>query len=337
MLMIRIRLFIILSFVFAAANAQQTVQQLRETAISFQRQSDYSNTMMVLAKALELEPTNLTLLKDVAFTYYLAGDYKRAAERILPLTDREDADVQVFQIAGNIFKATEEYKQCDKVYKKGLKKFDASGPLFAEYGDLLWTQQKPAEAIAQWETGISVDPSYSVNYYHAAKFYFAAADKARSLVYGEVFVNLESYSVRTAEIKILLLESYKRVFMPGDSKQHFIKPTTPFEQKFLEVMNKQSSLSLRGITPETLLVIRSRFLLDWFNDSAGKYPFKLFEHLQYLMREGMFEAYNQWLFGPATDASAYQHWTRAHEEEYLMFSNYQRNKLFRMPASQHYF
>ena len=125
MLMIRIRLFIILSFVFAAANAQQTVQQLRETAISFQRQSDFSNTIMVLAKALEMEPTNLTLLKDVAFTYYLAGDYKRAAERILPLTDREDADVQVFQIAGNIFKATEEYKQCDKVYKKGLKKFDA--------------------------------------------------------------------------------------------------------------------------------------------------------------------------------------------------------------------
>ncbi len=337
MAMIRLRLFIILSFVVVAANAQQTVQQLRETAISFQRQSDYSNTMMVLAKALELEPANLTLLKDVAFTYYLAGDYQRAAERILPLTDREDADVQVFQIAGNIFKATEEYKQCDKLYKKGLKKFDASGPLFAEYGDLLWIQEKPAEAISQWETGISVDPSYSANYYHAAKFYFAAADKARSLVYGEVFVNLESYSVRTAEIKILLLESYKRVFMPGEGKQHFIKPTTPFELKFLEVMNKQSSLALRGITPETLLVIRSRFLLDWFNDSAGKFPFKLFEHLQYLMREGMFVAYNQWLFGPVTDAGAYQNWTKTHEDEYLLFSNYQRNKLFRMSAAQHYF
>jgi hypothetical protein len=102
-------------------------------------------------------------------------------------------------------------------------------------------------------------------------------------------------------------------------------------------MNKQSSLALRGITPETLLVIRSRFLLDWFNDSAGKYPFKLFEHLQHLMREGMFEAYNQWLFGQVTDASAYQNWTRTNEEQYLLFSSYQRNKLFRMPPSQHYF
>lgn len=293
--------------------------------------------MMVLAKALELEPTNLLLLKDVALTYYLSGDYKRAAERILPLTDREDADVQVFQIAGNIFKATEEFKQCDRIYKKGLKKYDASGPLFAEYGDLLWSQQKPAEAIAQWETGIIVDPSHSGNYYHAAKFYFAAADKARSLVYGEVFVNLESYSVRTAEIKTLLLESYKRVFMPGDNKQHFIKPTTPFEVKFMEVMNKQSALSMRGITPESLLIIRSRFILDWFNDTDGKYPFKLFDQLQYLLREGMFAAYNQWLFGPVADAGGYQNWTRTHEDEHLLFSNFQRNKLFKMPAGQHYF
>jgi Tfp pilus assembly protein PilF len=335
--MIRAR-FIVISMVLCfTATAQQSVQQLRETAIAFQRQSDYSNTMMVLAKALELEPTNLTLHKDVALTYYLSGDFRRAAERVLPLTDREDADVQVFQIAGNIFKATEEFKQCDKIYKKGLKKFDASGQLFAEYGDLLWTQQKPSEAIAQWETGISVDPSHSGNYYHAAKFYFAAADKARSLVYGEIFVNLESYSVRTAEIKILLLESYKRVFMPGDSKQHYIKPTTPFEVKFMEVMNKQSSLSLRGITPESLLIIRSRFILDWFNAEEGKYPFKLFEHLQYLLRECMFEAYNQCLFGPAADPGAYQYWTRTHEDEYLLFSNYQRNKLFKMPPGQHYF
>lgn len=333
----RARFFAILLLCCFTATAQQTLQQLRETAIAFQRQSDYSNSLMVLEKALELEPNNLMLNKDVALTYYLSGDFRKAAERILPLTDREDADVQVFQIAGNIFKATEEFKQCDKVYKKGLKKFDASGPLFAEYGDLLWSQQKPAEAISQWETGISVDPSHSGNYYHAAKFYFAAADKARSLIYGEVFVNLESYSVRTAEIKILLLESYKRLFMPGNNKQFFIKRTTPFEIKFMEVMNKQSSLSMRGITPESLLIIRSRFILDWFNDPNAKFTFKLFEHLQYLLRQGTFEAYNQWLFGPAADAGAYQNWTKTHEEEYLLFSNYQRNKLFKMPLGQHYF
>jgi len=317
--------------------AQQSVQQLRETAISFQRQQDYSNAMMVLSKALELEPQNLTLNKDIAFTYYLGGDLKRAAEWVEPLTDRDDADVQVFQIAGNIYTALEEYKTCEKVYKKGLKKYPDSGPLFSEYGELLWELKKPSDAITQWEAGINLDPSYSGNYYHAAKFYYAAADKARSLVYGEIFVNLESYSVRTAEIKILLLESYKRIFMGNDPKHSYIKPTTPFEKLFLEVMERQSALALRGITTENLLIIRSRFVLDWFNMSSGKFPHQLMEHMQYLMREGMFEAYNQWVFGPGSDPNGFQLWINTNKEQYGKYVDYQRNKLFRMPAQQNYF
>ena len=336
-----LRLTLFFAFFLQSAVAQQsvteTVQEFREIARSFQRQQDYSNAIMVLAKALELQPGNVDVLKDVAYVYYLSGDFAKAAQRVLPLTELESADEQIFQIAGSVFKELEEYKICDRLYKKGLKKFENSGALYSEYGDLFWIQQKPAEAIAQWETGMKIDPSHSGNYYHAAKFYFAAGDKSRSIVYGEVFVNLESYSVKSAEIKILLLESYKRIYMPGDSKKYYVKEPTSFELDFLQVMGKQNELSSRGITPETLLAIRSRFLLDWFNANENKYPFHLFEHLRYLLREGMFEAYNQWLFGPASDASAYQNWIRTHEDEYLAFSYYQRNKLFKMPGGQNYF
>ena len=332
-----LRITISFLFLIQCAVAQQTVQQLRETALVFQRQQDYSNTIMVLAKALEMEPGNLDVLKDVAFTYYLSGDYAKAAQRILPLTDLETADEQIFQIGGTVFKELEDFKTAERLYKKGLKKFENSGALYSEYGDLFWIQQKPVEAITQWETGIKIDPSFSGNYYHASKFYFAAGDKSRSIVYGEIFVNLESYSVRSAEIKILLLESYKRIYMPGDAKKYYVKAPSPFEMDFLQVMSKQNELSLRGITPETLLIIRSRFILDWFNTNENKYAFHLFDHMRYLMREGMFEAYNQWLFGPASDPNAYQNWIRTHEDEYLAFSSYQRNKMFKMPNGQHYF
>ncbi len=332
---LRITISLLISVQFAVA--QQTVEQLRETALIFQRQQDFSNTIMVLAKALEMEPGNVDVLKDVAFTYYLSGDYAKAAQRILPLTELPSADEQVFQIAGSVFKELEDYKTAERLYKKGLKKFENSGALYSEFGELYWFQQKPAEAITQWETGIKIDPSFSGNYYHAAKFYFAAGDKSRSIVYGEIFVNLESYSVRSAEIKILLLESYKRIYMPGDAKKYYVKSPSPFELDFLNIMSRQNELSLHGITPETLLIIRSRFLYDWFNTYENKYAFHLFDHMRNLMREGMFEAYNQWLFGPASDPSAYQNWIRTHEDEYLAFSSYQRNKLFKMPSGQHYF
>lgn len=316
---------------------QQSVEQLRETAITFQRQQDFTNTLMVLGRALEIAPQNLTILKEVAFTYYLGGDFKRAAERISLITDREDADVQVFQIAGNIYKALENWKQSEKLYKKGLKKFPSSGQLFSEYGDLLWSLEKTEQAILQWETGINLDPSHSGNYYHAAKFYFAAADKARSIVYGETFVNLESYSVRTAEIKVLLIESYKRVFNSSEVKKYYIKKSTDFELKFLEILMKQTSLASRGITLETLLVIRSRFILDWFDSVGSVFPFQLFDHQQYLLREGMFEAYNQWLFGPVADVNAYLYWIKTHGVEHKKFQQYQQNKLFKLPSGQHYF
>jgi Tfp pilus assembly protein PilF len=332
------RLFFILCLVLSNffSIAQQSVEQLRETAIMFQKQEDFTNTLMILGKALDMEPQNLTILKDVALTYYLAGDFKRAEARILPLTDRVDADVQVFQIAGNIFKASEDSKTCDKLYKKGLKKFPKSGALYSEYGDLKWSLEKPEEAIQQWEAGINAEPSHSGNYYHAAKFYFAAADKVRSIMYGEIFTNLESYSVRTSEIKILLIESYKRVFVSSESKQYYIKKTTEFEVKFLETLMKQSELASRGITPETLLIIRAKFMLDWCTSNSNAFPHQLFDHLQYLMRDGMFEAYNQWLFGPASDVNAYQNWLKIHANEFQRFQLYQRNKLFRMPEGQHY-
>ena len=63
-----------------------------------------------------------------------------------------------------------------------------------------------------WEKGIEIDPNYSGNYYNAAQYYFFTQDKVWGLVYGEIFVNLESYSKRTAEMKDLLLEGYKKLF-----------------------------------------------------------------------------------------------------------------------------
>src|SRR5205823_4936330 len=105
-----------------------------------------------------------------------------------------------FQIAGNIYKALGEVKECDKMYKKGIKKFPNSGALYKEYGDLLWIN-KDYTAIKQWEKGIEMDPDYSGNYYNACKYYYLSTDKIWSIIYGEIFLNIESMTSRTAEIK----------------------------------------------------------------------------------------------------------------------------------------
>jgi tetratricopeptide (TPR) repeat protein len=274
--------------------------------------------------------------KDLVMSYYYKRDYEKALEGVKVLMDREDADVVSYQIAGNVYKALEEVKECDKVYKKGLRKFPNSGPLYSEYGELLWAK-KDFSAIEQWEKGIQVDPTYSGNYYNAARFYFYTKDKVWGLIYGEIFVNMESLNERGAAMKQLLLEGYKeKLFADANLMSGQEKNKNEFSKAFLDCMSKQSSLVNHGITTETLTMIRSRFILEWFDKYASRFPYKLFDYQRQLLQEGMFGAYNQWLFGTVENLASYDSWTKTHDEEYKNFTAFQKTRIFKMPSGQYY-
>jgi tetratricopeptide (TPR) repeat protein len=317
--------------------AQQDLAQLRQTAQTFTRQGDYANALLVLNRADQVEPGNSAVQTDIAYVKYLQRDFSAAKETIGPLLDKADAEVRTFQVAGNIFKGMEEVKECEKAYAKGLKKFPQSGVLHSELGELYWAMKKPEDAIRTWEKGIKADAAHSGNYFHAAKYYYAMADKVWSIVYGETFLNLESYSTRTAEMKTILLESYKKFFTQSEVfKQYNAKKKLPFEEAFLETLNAQSGAAAQGITVGSLTAIRTRFILDWFEKYATRFPHRMIDQQQYFVREGLYEAYNQWLFGAASNAMEHQHWTQTHPTEQQAFNQYQRNRVFRMPAGQYY-
>jgi len=91
-----------------------------------------------------------------------------------------------------------------------------------------------------------------------------------------------------------------------------------------------------GVTPETLASLRTRFLLAWFAKNASTFPFRLFDYQQQLAKEGMFDAYNQWIFGAADNLQSFQQWTATHSEEYNKFNTFQKNRVFKVPAGQNY-
>lgn len=308
--------------------------QLHETARQFMRSGDWTNAVLVLNKALTKEPGSFAIKKDLALTYYYQRDFANAKETIKPLLDREDADVQVFQIAGNIYKQLAESKDADRLYKKALKKYPNAGALYAEYGELLWLE-KDFNCINMWEQGIQNDPNYSGNYYYAARHYHLTTDKVWAIVYGEIFVNMESYSSRTAEIKTMLLESYKKFFLI-DPKAKPSKNVNEFTAAFTDVMNRNASVTNAGVTTETLIMLRTRFILDWYKHYGAKMPFRLFEHQRQLLQEGMFEAYNQWIFEAALNLASYDNWTKLNAAQYADFTRFQKSKLFKVPASQYY-
>ncbi len=329
----KILFFFFTAFIFVLQINAQDSAAIK--AKNFIRQGDYHNAILVLNRAIDNDKENIELKKDLAFSYYLSRDYTKALAVIQPITDSKEADVQSFQIHGMIYKAIEERKDAEKLYKAGLKKFPESGALYNEYGEMLWAKGDFNDAAKQWEKGIQVDPNHSGNYYNASKYYYMSPDKIWGLLYGEIFVNLESYSKRTPEIKTLLLEGYKKLFTDVNILKNQ-NNKSDFTKAVLEVMNDNAKAIRDGVTPDALSALRTRFILEWYEKYPTKFAFKLFEHNRQLAKEGMFDAYNQWIFGAADNLSAFQLWTTNHAEEYSKFINFQKNRVFKVPKGQYY-
>lgn len=318
------------------AFAQQNADTLQQTGRGYMRKGDWGNAIMVFNRALQLKPGDVDITNDIAYTYFLQRDFTRSLQTIKPVIESENADVRSFQIAGTDYRAIEELKEGAKVYEKGLKKFPYSGVLYSEYGELLW-QKKDYSAINQWETGIKVDPNYAGNYYNAARYYYLSADKIWGVLYGEIFVNMESFTVRTAEIKTLLYDGYKKLLADADLlKSYKPKNKNEFEIAFLTAMNTQSPKAATGINPEKLAEIRKGFIENWVQTYDKQFPFRLFEYQQQLVKLNMFEAYNQWIFGAAVSAGEYQSWIANNKDAYDAFNNFQRGRVFKLPKDQYY-
>lgn len=319
---------------FASFAQTEDVDQLQQNAKAFMQQGDYGNATLILTRALQLDKQNLEVAKDLSTSYFLQKEDQKALGVIKPFIDEDNADDQAYQIAGTIYRRLGQEKEADKNYKDALKKFPNSGGLYNDYGELLFKNHDP-EAIKMWEKGIQADPSFGYNYYNASKYYYNSRNYIWSLLYGEIFINIESFTSRTAEIKDLLLNAYKRLFADPDLLKN-AKDKSQFEIAFLTCMNKQNDVVIRGINPETLTMIRTRFILDWNRNYAAKFPFKLFQWQEQLLEEGLFTAYNQWIFGASQNLAAYQNWTSNHADEADNFRKFKAGVIFKIPKGEYY-
>ena len=306
---------------------------LFNTARTFIKTGDYSNAVLVLNQAVQADPNNLEYLQELAYAEYLRQDYDHAFSLIHQLLERDDADELTYQIAGDIYQARNDYNGANRVYEKGLKKFPESGELNNDLGSLLYKEKKYQDALRTWVNGIMVDPSFAGNYYNAARMYYYSKDNTWSIIYGEIFINLESFSQRTAEMRGILLASYKKLFDnpqlltsgldgPAPKTREESASEMDFRTAFLQILTRQAGVIATGITTENLIMLRTRFLLDWESRYIDQFPFALFSYQQQLARQGLFEAYNQWIFGPAANAAQFRNWMNLHKDRYEELSQY---------------
>jgi hypothetical protein len=205
--------------------------------------------------------------------------------------------------------------------------------LYHEAGLLHSSDKKPKEAMKAWLDGIAKAPQYPENYYEAAEKNLTGDHIVAGLLYGEVFVNLTQDTTRANACKKMLFTGYKKMFdnmVAGKPDAPSVKQADApgFESAVLSVYRTLTPVVSDGITTENLVMVRTRFLMDWGRLYGQQYPFTLFSWLDGLVRFGKFEIYNEWLFGAAESPDEYDAWNHFHEGDIDRFITWQAtNKL----------
>ena len=315
-------LIFVLSFVVA-----QPMSDLHKTAKNLMIEGDYENATLVFNKLLNNEPNNIAAHKDLAYLHYLKKEYSKSIEISKNFIDELTVEEKDYQILGLNYKAQGNNKECEKLYKSGLIKFPNSGVLYSDLADLYLNEKKLSDAVKSWKKGIEVDANYPNNYYNAAMYHNSIGNYFWTIIYGEIFVNLESYTIRTAEVKSTVLDAYKKILYLG------ITNNNDFEKNVLNLLGS----STESLTAYRLSSIRTKFILNWYhNKNNEKYPFRLFDQQRFLIQEGMFDAYNQWLFGIAVDPIQYKTWVDANLAEADNFKQFQEGRVFKLITGQYY-
>ena len=295
---------------------------------------DYLNAATLLKKLISFDSTDIELKKDLAICYNFQREYENAIQTLKPIVDKDKADDQCFQLLGNSYRALHQTDECKLLFLKGIAKFPDNGPLYNEMADLLWSI-KDNTCIKYWEKGIQQDPEYSKNYYNACRYYNNTKESVWCLIYGEVFVNMEPNNSRTPEIKKILVDHYRNILTEVITDS-VLSTKNKFTQKYLGTVYKQYKSVQKGINANSLSLLRTKFIIDWLRDDTAEFPHQLFSFHQTLLRNGMFEAYNQWLLGSSDNLDAFNNWTKLHQQEYNEFVNYYKTLIFKMPANQFY-
>lgn len=328
--MFKTLLFAVSVCCFSAVSAQDATE-LYNKAKKFINQGKTDSAGVYLSQALALSPDNPEMLEDLLYVQFLDRDFEKALSLGKNLAARPGATVKTYQLVGMVYKEIADYKEGKKVYDKALLKFPNSGLLYSEYGDMLSQMQKPADAIKQWEKGIEMDPAYSGNYYFASKYYAENRSPLWALLYGETFVNIESLSDRSAEIREMITDLSKKTAMFG----YPAAPGNAFASAVAATYAKQPPVPAANLSVQELTIRRMNFINEWNKGNNTKFPFKLFEYHDQLIKEGLFDAYNQWLFS-AFNPDAYQAWVEANKEKVAAFRQFAGGRVYKVPAGQYY-
>lgn len=339
---------LLLSTFIAAQSKREQAHDLAREAIRLMDGGSIDEAIRKLEEAEKLDPGTHLYYYEIGFAHQLRGDHKRAADFFRKAIKAGDATDQCYQMLGNVLDLGGDARKAHEAYDEGLKRFPRSGRLHMEKGTMAHQRQDYDEAIRCYERGIEAEPAYPTNYHRLALLFLSSDEEVWGMIYGELFMNLERNSPRTAEISKLLLDTYRsEITFPTDTSAHVSftkrqtyldindlgqdgKPRLPFGFMGYELPLLVACSMERAIDLESLDRIRTHFLeVRAQNGHDRAWPVALFDYQQRVKEAGHLSAYNHWILMKG-DEPGFEAWHQEHQHEWDAFVEWFRSNQLRM-------
>lgn len=320
---------------FGQTDKEKALEKGQE-AIKLMDNGKVEESIKLLEEAQKLDPDRFDYAYELAYAHYLKEDYKGAIKILELNINHKNVNERLFQLLGNTYDVLGKTENAFEAYDEGLKKFPNSGMIYLEKGNVYWGKKEYGKALPFYEKGIELDPQFPSNYYRAARVYCGSTEEVWGLIYGEIFMNLERNSKRTAEISKLLFDTYKSEikftsdtsFSLSFSQNASInvsdlkdpsKMKLPYGIGVYEPTYMFSMLSVKSIDINSLDNIRSLFVDNYFKNGHDKtYPNVLFTYQKGVKDAGHIEAYNHWILMKG-DEDGFEKWQSENKDKWDSF------------------
>jgi tetratricopeptide (TPR) repeat protein len=334
-------IFLLNSLALAAQTKQELAMQKNVDAVRFLDDKQYDSALVLFKQASALDPANNEYPYEVAYCHYNKGNHKAAIEVLEKLLKKDTSNDQIYQLLGNSYDNEFNHDKAISVYKKGLEKFPNSGPLYVELGTVFLAKKEFNTALNYFEKGIDVEPTFIANYFQTSKLFCASDNKIWGLLYGELLMNLDRSSDKGQEISKLLYETYKQGITYKNNtfaqlqfnkngtftnKKDEVKKVYPeqYLRLVVEPIIKEAAATTTQISIQDLITIRKKFAEVYAEKYSKEYPNILFAYHADIIKAGMWDSYNYWLFNKGNSAE-FKTWIEGNRTVFKKFLTWYKN------------
>lgn len=337
-ILLHLTLFFCSCFLTAQTTAdQQKARSLGNEAVELMDDGQYDASRELLLQAQKLDPVNPVYPYELGYAYYLEGNYKGTIKVLKKVSKSENTIPRIFTMLGNSYDNIGKQKQAIKAYEAGMKRYPNSGLYYVELGILELRRNDINRAAGYWESGIRADPNYASNYFHLANLFAQTEEHIWTVLYGEMFLNLEPGTARTEIISKVIYGGYRNAIeLNGDTARvDFVQNMTMNVEDLLSLklpapMVFGTTMMMATVRAEgeddvnctTLHALRSAFLENWYAEGHQEtYPNPVIERMKTIATAGHQEAYDHWLVREG-DPVGWEFWVDANKEAFNAFAEW---------------